>query len=136
MLDFRESSPTDILAALKRLWIRQSWLTVLVGVIGCILLSGGALRSWVCALAWSVLDVAVVLVWAWYSTLHPERARSLLNGMRITRVSLAVIFVCSMLRLRLTAAPLLIGFILLHIIFIFNLLNFTRRKNHTDIRRP
>jgi hypothetical protein len=56
--------------------------------------------------------------------------------MRITRVSLAVIFVCSMLRLRLTAAPLLIGFILLHIIFIFNLLNFTRRKNHTDIRRP
>jgi hypothetical protein len=83
-----------------------------------------------------VLDVAVVLVWAWYSTLHPERARSLLNGMRITRVSLAVIFVCSMLRLRLTAAPLLIGFILLHIIFIFNLLNFTRRKNHTDIRRP
>jgi hypothetical protein len=41
-----------------------------------------------------------------------------------------------MLGLGLAAAPLLLGFVLLHIIFIFNLLNFTRRKNPTDIRRP
>lgn len=136
MLDFRGSSPTDVMAALKRLWRRQSWLTALVGAAGCLLLSGGALRSWLCALAWSLLDVVIVLVWAWYSTPHPERAWGLVNCMRVTRVSLAVIFVCSMLGLGLAAAPLLLGFVLLHIIFIFNLLNFTRRKNPTDIRRP
>ena len=136
MLDFRGSSPTDVMAALKRLWRRQSWLTALVGAAGCFLLSGGALRSWLCALTWSLLDVVIVLVWAWYSTLHPERAWGLVNSMRVTRVSLAVIFVCSMLGLGLAAAPLLLGFVLLHIIFIFNLLNFTRRKNPTDIRRP
>ncbi|MBM6985221.1 MAG: hypothetical protein I3I94_03740 [Acidaminococcaceae bacterium] len=136
MLDFKGSSPASVKAALKLLWNRQLAAAAILGTAGTFLLTGDARTSWLGGMVWAVLDAAIVFGCTWYSAKHPPLARRLVAVMRVTRLALAVILVFGMLRLRLTVAPLLLGFILLHIIFIFNLLNFTRRKNQKDIRRP
>lgn len=126
MLDFRGKSRDYAVHVMKRIWLRQLAGALLMCAAGFLLLQRPGLVSLIAGAVWSLLDDIVVFGAAMMSfgASVPVMRRWLFR-MFLTRLSLGVIFTLLMLGLKQRVAGAMIGFILLHIFFIFNLKNFT-----------
>ncbi|MBQ9634958.1 MAG: hypothetical protein IJV12_01945 [Acidaminococcaceae bacterium] len=132
MLDFKGKSRDYAIQVMKKIWLRQLAGAMFLLAAGAAVLAGKGLASLLPGIVWALLDDGIIFGSTLYGYGAPPQAmRRILVRMFITRLSVAVIFVFTMLGLKLRIAEPMIGFILLHIFLIFNLQNFTRPGIHT-----
>lgn len=130
MLDFSGKTKEDMARIMKRRWFCQlifGLVCIGVGFFVC-----RTAQSWsglAVGILWGLIDNGVVLG----STvvgfgLSPQASRRLLLRCFIYRLATGALIIFVMLGLKLRVVEAFIGFILLHICLIFNLQNFTDRK--------
>lgn len=130
MLDFRGKTKADVIAVMKKLWLRQLVFAVIVLGIGMFFLPFYGKIALAVGLGWALFDDVLIFG----STVRgygvpPENLKKILVRFYAYRFATGVCIIGVMLGLKLQVLEAFVGFILLHIFLIFNLQNFTRRRN-------
>ena len=129
LFNFKGMTREELVVSVQKLMRRQVLAALVLLILVFLFFGGRHAYLFLMGLVWALADTSLVF----YSTLKgmnstPVQTKRLLRIMFITRLALAVILVFIVLRMKLGLLEVLLGFVLMHIVFVWNLSNFTGRK--------
>jgi len=129
MFNFNGWTKPELLAAIQKLLCLQVIAAIVLTAIVYVIFGGQHAYLFFMGLVWALADDSLVFGSAYRGMGQTaQQNKRLLKIVFAVRLALALILVFIFLRMKLGLLEVLLGFVLMHICFIFNLLIFTRRN--------
>lgn len=132
MFNFKDLTKAEMLVIMQRLFMRQGITAVILCAIAYFAFGGRHAYLFLFGLLWAMADDSLVFGSAYKGMGQTARQNKVLLKLTfLVRIALAVVLVFIILRMKLGLLEVFLGFVLMHICFILNLLLFTRQNKNT-----